>query len=137
MNASPTSRRTFILRIALGAAVVSSQWLFTACGSSDSGTSGTGSQATNGGNCEADGSALETTGTTDGHTHTFQLSAAQIASATPSTVFQVSNIGHTHNVQLTSQQIADLQANQAVSLETGPDSLGGDDHTHSLSISCT
>ena len=138
MKNSFLTRRSFILTTALGAIAVSSQLLLTACGSSSTSPSGTGSQATNGGDCEANGTGLETTGSTDGHTHTFQLSAGQLASAASSGgTFSVSNIGHTHSVTLSAAQIATLQANQVVSITTGTDSLGGDLHTHTLSIGCS
>jgi hypothetical protein len=133
MNKIKTSRREFLVKAALGMVVVSAQLFMSACGSSDS--SSGGSTATNGGNCDSNGTQLETTGETDGHTHTFQLTAGQIASATTSSVFQVSNIGHTHNVQFSAQEISDLQSNQGVSLTTAAE-VGGDGHSHSLSISC-
>jgi hypothetical protein len=131
-NDSTLSRRKFLFRLALGAVVVSSQWLLTACGGSSS-NSGGGGGAVSGGNCSANGTGLETTGITDDHSHTIQLTAAQINAADTSAVFTTSSAGHTHPVQLTAQQFASLQGNQGVSLSTED---GGAGHTHTLVFNC-
>jgi hypothetical protein len=125
-----------------GLVIIGLFWLsqsITGCGGSGngggSGYGGGGGSAppTTPGNCDQNGSPVETTGITESHTHTIQLSAAEIQAANPSAVFTTSNVGHTHPVQLTAQQYADLQANQSISLVTGP---GGDGHSHTLTLSC-
>jgi hypothetical protein len=134
-NTRQIDRRGFIQKaILLMVGLTGSQFLLSACGNSTPYGSAATADATAGGNCAQNGSQLETTGTTDGHTHTITLTAADIGAANPSAVFTTSSTGHTHPVQLTPQQYSALLENQGVSMNTG---IGGaDGHMHTLTLNC-
>lgn len=131
------NRRSFLVRSVMGlAAAIGADALLSACGSNSTPTVTTsGGTPTSGGNCGANGSQLETTGVTEGHDHTIQLTATQINAANTSAIFTTSSVGHTHPVQLTSAQYASLASNTGISLNTGVAS-DGDGHFHSLTINC-
>jgi hypothetical protein len=135
--ATHLKRRTFLHRMLLSVpAFVGIGVLMSACGgsSSSSPSSSGGGTPASGGNCDANGTQLETTGLTEGHTHTISISAAEIQAASAGAVFVTSNVGHTHNVQLTALEYANLQANQGVSLTTGAAITDG--HTHTVTFNC-
>jgi hypothetical protein len=135
MGTQKLDRREFFAKAMEYAVLVGGPLLLAACGSGSSSSSASASAPSQtGGNCSLNGSQAETTSITEEHTHTIQLTAADITEANTSNVFTTSDDdGHTHPVQLTADQYMSLQANQGVSLSTGP---GGDGHTHTLTINC-
>ena len=110
------------------------QFFFSACANSNSyGTTAT-TTPVNGGNCSANGSQVETTTLTDGHSHSIQITAVEINTANPAAVFSTTATDHSHTVQLTSQDYTSLLANEGVTVTTG---IGGaDNHTHQVIINC-
>jgi hypothetical protein len=130
-------RRIFLQRMLLSVpAFFGVGALMSACGGSSSSSPSTsgGGTPTSSGNCSANGTSLETTGLSEGHTHTISISAAEIHAANTGAVFVTSSVGHTHNVQLTAVEYTNLQANQGVSLTTGAATTDG--HTHTVTFNC-
>lgn len=139
MQNSSITRRSFLSAAIVGVAAIGSQLLLSACSSGSSyGSSGSGSttnQIANGGNCNSNGSSLDTTGVTDSHTHTIQLTAAEIQAGNTAAVFTTSvYVDHSHDINLSTPDYTNLQNNQGISLTTEPG--GTDGHVHTIVINC-
>lgn len=70
-------------------------------------------------------------------THELDIPASDVADAQTQTYdIQGLNTGHGHTVTVTADDFADLDAGDAVTLESSDTGAAGEDHTHGIVLDC-
>jgi len=122
-------RKTFIKKVSGGLLLAIPAYAVMSCSSSDDG--GGSNQPPAGGtkDCLANGTASSIG---SNHGHLLQVSVADINNGADKQYSIQGSSGHNHDITVTAANFTTLKSNQQIQVT----STSGDNHTHSVTISC-